>query len=301
MKDLNDIGRQFEFDNAYWAQPKQCRFIDLFQVGELACEGNFEIDNHLQICHEITYIISGKGYVTTDSKTLNAAAGDVFLTRKGQMHSIKADKQSEMSYYYLAFDFNVDSEEKPYSLIKDLFLSNDAIRERDCLEINIPFSKLISEMYYLSDFSVEMANSYIEQILMLVYRLFSHKISSKYVSAKVNKPVGFAVYSVIRYISENIYTLDSIAQMAKDLGYCDSYISRIFKEKMGTTLQAYITLKKMEKAKEMIKRGDITITEIALKLHFESLQSFSKSFRRTVGMSPMEYRKQCESNKAAVD
>ena len=70
---------------------------------------------------------------------------------------------------------------------------------------------------------------------------------------------------------------------------------------MGTTLQAYITLKKMEKAKEMIKRGDITITEIALKLHFESLQSFSKSFRRTVGMSPMEYRKQCESNKAAVD
>ena len=89
--------------------------------------------------------------------------------------------------------------------------------------------------------------------------------------------------------------------MAKDLGYCDSYISRIFKEKMGTTLQAYITLKKMEKAKEMIRRGDITITEIALKLHFESLQSFSKSFRRTVGMSPMEYRKQFKNNKVLVD
>jgi len=85
------------------------------------------------------------------------------------------------------------------------------------------------------------------------------------------------------------------------LGYCDSYLSRVFKEKMGTTLQAYITMKKMEKAVEMIERGDFTITEIALRLHFESLQSFSKSFRRTIGISPMEYRREYNKKQNEAD
>ncbi|HAY96909.1 MAG TPA: hypothetical protein DCY23_01040 [Ruminococcaceae bacterium] len=91
--------------------------------------------------------------------------------------------------------------------------------------------------------------------------------------------------------------MDSIGKMARELGYCDSYLSRVFKEKMGMTLQSYVTMKKMEKAVEMIEQGNFTITEIALKLSFESLQSFSKSFRRTVGVSPMEYRKEYFSKK----
>jgi len=292
MDETSSAGRQFEFENAFWGQPKKCNFINLFQVGELCCEGNFEIENHLQVCHEITYIISGEGFVCTDSKLMKASPGDVFLTRKGQMHSIKSDKQSVMRYYYLAFDFNSFSDQKPYSVLKDLFLIKSDIREKDNLEIDNPFSKLMSEMYYVSDYSNEMANSYIEQVLLLVCRLYRHNRATPYVPIKTIKPVGYTVYSVIRHINENIYNIDSIGQMSKDLGYCDSYLSRVFKEKMGTTLQAYITMKKMEKAVEMIERGDFTITEIALRLHFESLQSFSKSFRRTIGISPMEYRRE---------
>lgn len=121
--------------------------------------------------------------------------------------------------------------------------------------------------------------------------------SSDYIPSKSAKPVGYTVYAVVRYISENIFNIDSIGKMARELGYCDSYLSRVFKEKMGMTLQSYVTMKKMEKAVEMIEQGNFTITEIALKLSFESLQSFSKSFRRTVGVSPMEYRKEYFSKK----
>ena len=252
----------------------------------------------MQICHEVTYIISGDGYVTTDSKELKATAGDIFLTRKGQMHAIRADKQSEMRYYYLAFDFNEDTEKPPFNAVKELFSADNGIKMHDSMEIDKPFSKLISEMYYLYDYSDEMVNTYIEQILLLICRLFSNRVqSSDYIPSKSAKPVGYTVYAVVRYISENIFNIDSIGKMARELGYCDSYLSRVFKEKMGMTLQSYVTMKKMEKAVEMIEQGNFTITEIALKLSFESLQSFSKSFRRTVGVSPMEYRKEYFSKK----
>ena len=298
MDDAGKLGRQFEFENAFWAKPVKCNFVNLYQVGELGCECDFKIDDHLQICHEVTYIISGDGYVTTDSKELKATAGDIFLTRKGQMHAIRADKQSEMRYYYLAFDFNEDTEKPPFNAAKELFSADNGIKMHDSMEIDKPFSKLISEMYYLYDYSDEMVNTYIEQILLLICRLFSNRVqSSDYIPSKSAKPVGYTVYAVVRYISENIFNIDSIGKMARELGYCDSYLSRVFKEKMGMTLQSYVTMKKMEKAVEMIEQGNFTITEIALKLSFESLQSFSKSLRRTVGVSPMEYRKEYFSKK----
>ncbi|HAY96910.1 MAG TPA: hypothetical protein DCY23_01045, partial [Ruminococcaceae bacterium] len=162
----------------------------------------FKIDEHLQICHEVTYIISGDGYVTTDSKELKATAGDIFLTRKGQMHAIRADKQSEMRYYYLAFDFNEDTEKPPFNAVKELFSADNGIKMHDSMEIDKPFSKLISEMYYLYDYSDEMVNTYIEQILLLICRLFSNRVqSSDYIPSKSAKPVGYTVYAVVRYIS----------------------------------------------------------------------------------------------------
>lgn len=292
MDEASSLGRQFEFENAFWAKPKKCGFVNLFQVGELGCECDFEIKEHLQICHEITYIISGSGYVSTDSKSVKASAGDIFLTRKGHMHSIRSDKQSVMRYYYLAFDFNEESDNPPFGSVKNLFEHGEQLKEKDVMEIDRHFSKLISELYYLSEFSDEMISSYIKQILLLVCRLFSNDSHSVYLPSKSIKPVGYTVYAVIRYISENIFNIDSIGQMAKDLGYCDSYLSRIFKEKMGMTLQSYVNSKKMAKAAELIEQGDFTITEIAFKLHFETLQSFSKSFKRTIGISPMEYKKE---------
>ncbi|HIW73015.1 MAG TPA: AraC family transcriptional regulator [Firmicutes bacterium] len=298
MDVASSAGRQFEFENAYWRKPKKCRFVHLYQVGEIGCESDFRIVEHLQVCHEITYIISGDGYVYTDSRVSRASPGDVFLTRKGQMHAIQADKQSVMRYFYLAFDFNPEADAEPYSLVRDLFLLREDLMEKDSLEIDRPFSRLVSELYYMADFSDEMINSYIEQILLLVCRLFQHTATSKYLPIKSIKPAGYTVYAVLRYINENIYRVESINAMAKDLGYCSSYLSRIFKKRMGMTLQSYLIIKKMEKAVEMIEQEDFTITEIALRLHFESLQSFSKSFKRTLGLSPQEYRNEYQRRAA---
>lgn len=292
MDDASTFGRQYEFENAYWGKPRRYNFINLVQIGEICCEGNFEIVEHLQVCHEITYIISGEGYVYTDGKEVKASPGDVFLTRKDQMHAIKSEDHSVLRYYYLAFDFNEGSNAEPYVALTNLFLTRSDLREKDSLEISWPFNKVISELYYGSEFSNELISTYIDQILLLVCRLFSHKGVTKYLPIKSIKPVGYTVYAVIRYINENIGNIDNIHNMAKDLGYCDSYLSRIFKEKMGMTLQSYITMKKMEKAVEMIEQDHFTITEIALQLHFESVQSFSKSFKRTLGISPMEYRRE---------
>jgi len=299
VNDTSLYGRQYEFEKAYWGKPIPYNFVNLMQIGEISCESNFEIVEHLQICHEITYILSGEGFVYTDGKMVKASPGDVFLTRKDQMHAIKADEHCSLRYFYLAFEFNEGCNKEPYTALKNLFLMRNDLKEKDTLDISYPFNKAISELYYSGQFAHEMIGTYIDQILLLTCRLFTQKEVVKYLPIKSIRPVGYTVYAVIRYINENIMQITSIKSMAKELGYCEGYLSRIFKEKMGMTIQSYITMKKMEKAVEMIEQNHFTITEIALHLNYESVQSFSKSFKRTLGLSPAEYRK--EFNKRELE
>ena len=55
------------------------------------------------------------------------------------------------------------------------------------------------------------------------------------------------------------------------------------------TLQHYLNEKKIESAAELIKSSGLSITEIAEKLHFDSIQSFSRIFKRITGVSPSHY------------
>ena len=65
MDDAGKFGRQFEFENAFWAKPVKCNFVNLYQVGELGCECDFKIEEHLQICHHRFkgYEGNGGGYI----------------------------------------------------------------------------------------------------------------------------------------------------------------------------------------------------------------------------------------------
>ncbi|HIW73079.1 MAG TPA: AraC family transcriptional regulator [Firmicutes bacterium] len=301
MDEIIRLGKKFEFDNAYWENPKEYNFINLYQVGELYCADNYEIVEHRQVCHEITCIISGRGYVFTDGKAMKAAERDVFLTKKNQIHRINSAQDSPLRYYYLAFDFNERAEQQPYLAVKEWFLSEQEVVAKDAVGLAHPFSKIMTEMYCFSRNSSEMVGTYIDQILYLTCRLFANKEPIRYLPKGADGSVGRVVYAVIRYVDENIYNIGTILDIARGLNYNSSYLSRAFRKEMGVTLQTYVSERKMEKAVEMLKLGHMTVTQIAQRLNFESVQSFSKFFKRAMGIPPAEYRRACAEGRNTAD
>lgn len=79
--------------------------------------------------------------------------------------------------------------------------------------------------------------------------------------------------------------------MAEELGYSPSYLSHLFRAKMGITLQQYINHKKFEASVELLRDDKYSITQITSDLNYGTIQSFCKMFRKTAGCSPTEYRK----------
>jgi AraC-like DNA-binding protein len=74
------------------------------------------------------------------------------------------------------------------------------------------------------------------------------------------------------------------------LNYDYTYLSNIFSEIKGITIQQFIIVHKIEKAKELILYGELNLTEIAYKLHYSSVAHLSNQFKKITGLTPSHYK-----------
>lgn len=98
------------------------------------------------------------------------------------------------------------------------------------------------------------------------------------------------VKKVCRYVLDNIETEVSLKTIAEALYLNKSYLSEIFKQKTGMTLGDYLTMVKMERAKELVRVGKFRNYEIADKFGYKDVEYFSRLFKRYTGYSPSEFR-----------
>ena len=93
------------------------------------------------------------------------------------------------------------------------------------------------------------------------------------------------IVEMIHYTDEVPKVNDS-DYISEKLGYNYNYLSNIFSEVKGTTIQQYIIFHKIERAKELLLYDEINLTEIAYKLHYSSVAHLSNQFKKVTGLTP---------------
>ena len=92
------------------------------------------------------------------------------------------------------------------------------------------------------------------------------------------------------FIHENLHLDLSIADLAKEVNLSEFHFSRMFKQSTGMTPHAFMTKKKIDRACELLKKGQFSINEISVALGFKNQTHFSMLFKRVLGMSPREFK-----------
>jgi len=146
---------------------------------------------------------------------------------------------------------------------------NAFIRNKEMVASNI-------EYYY--------KNYELTDIAKMVFSLEMEKTKVKYSKSE------YLDYA-IDYINNNLESGVTANMVAKQLNLCERYLYKLFKQKHGVTLKEYIDNLKVEKAKILIKKTDLSFTEIAKKVGIEDVFSFSRFFKNKTGYSPTEYKK----------
>lgn len=90
-----------------------------------------------------------------------------------------------------------------------------------------------------------------------------------------------------------------IDALARSAWVSPSYFSRSFRAAFGETPHRYLMSRRMERAKAMLRDGELSVTEVCFAIGFTSLGSFSSQFRRSVGESPSAYRQRADHDTVA--
>lgn len=179
-------------------------------------------------------------------------------------------------------------------------LSNDPLRNeryhmiiytanvaRSCIEAGMPQE----QAFTLSDMYIRQADkcSDIHKIRQLGDRMAADYCEQMRI-LKDKAAYSPAVKRVIEYICDNLHNRITVEELSVQAGFNRSYLSLVFKKETGLTIQDYITEKRIDTAKNMLRLTDYSYSQIAAALSFSTQSYFCRQFKSSTGYTPKEYR-----------
>ncbi|MDR3610055.1 MAG: helix-turn-helix domain-containing protein [Ignavibacteriaceae bacterium] len=118
--------------------------------------------------------------------------------------------------------------------------------------------------------------------------------------AKIIEQIKIAVINRIHHtdIPDDI-NFSEYLEKELDLDY--NYLSSLFSSTENITIEHYIISQKIEKAKELLKYGELTLSEIAYKLGYKSVQHLSNQFRQITGFTASSFKNLTDNKRKSLD
>ena len=123
----------------------------------------------------------------------------------------------------------------------------------------------------------------------LLYGFFSELLCTEQNSERID--YAASAIRIMKYNYNNDLSIDDISEQ---LFVNHSYFSRVFKSKTGMSPKQYILNLRMDRAKELLKNTDYSVSEISASVGFKDALYFSRIFSKKEGISPSLYRKSCK-------
>ena len=115
------------------------------------------------------------------------------------------------------------------------------------------------------------------------------------------------VEKIKKVILEMIHYADELPKInysdyiSKKLNYDYTYLSNLFSEVKGMTIQQFIMIHKIEKVKELLLYNELNLTEISYKLYYSSVAHLSNQFKKITGHSPSVYKHLHENRRSYLE
>lgn len=106
---------------------------------------------------------------------------------------------------------------------------------------------------------------------------------------------GWQIRRVDAYLNDHVHENTGLTQLAGEVGLSPFHFSRAFKKSLGVAPHQYQLSMRLKRAKALLVGTSMPVTDVAFQVGFESSQALARLFRREVGITPSEYRRQHRS------
>ncbi|MDE6054476.1 MAG: AraC family transcriptional regulator [Lachnospiraceae bacterium] len=141
----------------------------------------------------------------------------------------------------------------------------------------------IYPLYYVQNFTDwNQAFQYLQSCSQNVFRIVENKGNSRNNST---------IEKIQKYIQSNLHEQLNLSNIAALVSYNETYVSRLFKQNTGMKISDYILQERLSKAKQLLSTTEQSINTIAENCGFDSIHYFSYTFKKNMGISPSDYRR----------
>lgn len=123
----------------------------------------------------------------------------------------------------------------------------------------------------------------------------------------MNDKKAMLIEKIINIVVEMIHHSDELPKVnysdyiSEKVKYDYTYLSNLFSEVKGITLQQFIISHKIERVKELLLYEELNLTEISYKLHYSSVAHLSNQFKKVTGLSPSQFRQLKEKTRSPIE
>ncbi len=130
------------------------------------------------------------------------------------------------------------------------------------------------------------------QLTELVMRLLRQQSRSLLLDALHQGQIHHGLLAAMQYLKTQLGRPLDMARLSQEACLSKAQLYRLFRQELGLTPGEYLLAQRLEKARHYLVRQDISITEVAFELGFQSLSHFSRRFKAATGHSPTAFRRQ---------
>ena len=262
--------------------------IKLYQIGRLFCSPDTIIGTHLHgDCFELTIVTDGEGTVVTNDQRLSVVKGDIYFSFPGDFHDVVTSKTNPLKYDFFAFNTDDPRLKSDLNDVMCTLNLNTRIFRDD--RIGNLVSQALAELSAEEEYSEEvLACIFLQTVYYIVRGLKLHVDRTRTDDVSNDE---LLCYRIMNYVDTHVYSITTLGELGAVFNYNYSYLSTTFHTTTKRTLNDYYRSRKLEVARLLLLEGKLNGSQIAEKLNFSSLYSFSKSFKSKFGMSPQAYKK----------
>lgn len=265
--------------NVNMTKNKSNHYEDFYFDRARNIKGN-KSSSHFHDRLEIYYMKEGGCNYFIEDKSFTVRSGDLVFIPSGVIHKTNYDSPSHERWLINCFENYIPDSLKDKLLSMPRYFKRSKITE-ECEKIMIK----IGEEYSCADeYSLDAIKGYVNNLLFILFRN-SEKQDSTATSNKL-------IESAVKIINQNYGGEISLYQTAESLSVSPEHLSRTFKKQTGFGFSEYLTLIRLQKAKNMLSNEPgKTVGEVAFTCGFNDSNYFSYKFTKAYGVSPRSIKK----------
>ena len=262
-----------------------CKFVNyedsddfyLYEVGTYKCEPLYSYEHLVKNRIIIHFVLNGKGILRLNGKQYDVGPHQIFLIPQDTKTFYQADKDDPWEYIWL----HIGGPKIP------LILEEAGLTPSNPVYVPMACADKIEAL------AKDIVNNYTRQYYCVgnLYKICDYMIENSI--TKHGGAVDHAriyVKNVISYIQLKYSEPVKVEQIASALGLNRSYLTRLFKEVTGYSLQEYLLTYRMKMAFKMLSENRLSVSEIAAAVGYSDTFTFSKAFKRHFGSSPSSFK-----------